>query len=76
MFVKIDVFDVKTKVQKGPEAPTPICLTNNKEEGVELRQKMQGGKKISSFIWTLMVKQTMGKGHGMGWVNSEGVGKL
>ena len=30
------------KVQKGPEATKPILLAKNKEEGLELRRKMQG----------------------------------
>ena len=42
MLVKTDVFDVNKKVQKGPEATTPICLANKKLEGVDLRRKMQG----------------------------------
>ena len=38
IFAKIDVFDVNNmskKVQKGPAAPKPICLTNKKEEGLQ-----------------------------------------
>ena len=30
-FVKIDVFGVNKKVQKGPVAPKPICLTKTKK---------------------------------------------
>ena len=39
---KTDVFDVTQKLQKGPEPPTPILLTNKKLKGVDLRRKMQG----------------------------------
>ena len=42
IFVKIDVFDVQKKVQKGPEPPKPICLAKNKLKGLDLRRNMQG----------------------------------
>ena len=76
VFVKMDVFDVgqrSKKVQKGPAAPTPILLANNKTGRGRAETKNAGVKKLSSLRLTLIVKQS-DKGKGVGWVNSEGGG--
>ena len=57
-------------VQKGPEAPKPICLAKNKREGVDLRRTNAGVEKLSSFVCTFMVTKEHGKS------TKGGVGKL
>ena len=62
--IKTDAFGVKhrsKKVQKGPAAPTPICLKKTKRGGGRAETKNAGVEKFSSFIWTLVVKTENGK---------------
>ena len=63
MFVKIDVFGVNKKVQKGTKrssGPKTNLLGQNKREGGRAETKNAGVKKFSSFIWTLVVTKENG----------------
>ena len=71
--IKIDVFDVNKKVQKGTKrssGPKTNFFGQTKREGGRAETKNVGVKKFSSFIWTLVVKNKNGKR------KRDGVGKL
>ena len=62
MLVKIDVFGVNQKVQKGTKrssGPKTDLLGQKKRGGGRADLKNAGVKKLSSFIWTLVVKTKM-----------------
>ena len=57
--IKIDVFGVKTKVQKGTKrssGPKTDLFDQQKRGGGRAETKNAGGKKFSSFMWTLVAK--------------------
>ena len=63
MFVKIDVFGVNKKVQKGTKTsngPKTDLFGQNKRGGGRADLTNAGVKKFSSFIWTLVVKTENG----------------
>ena len=73
MFVKNGVFGVKQNVQKGTKrssGPKTDFVGQTKREGGRAETKNAGVQKLSSFIWTLVVKKENGKR------NRDGVGKL
>ena len=78
MLVKTDVFDVNQNVKKRQtkvqSPPKPIFVDQKQTERGRSEAKYAGVQKLSSFIWTLMVTKENEKWHGVGWVNSEGVG--
>ena len=60
MFVKIDVFGVKQKVQKGTKrssGPKTDLFGKNKRRGGRADLKNAGVKTFSSFVWTLVVNK-------------------
>ena len=60
ILVKIDVFDVNKKVQKGTKrssGPKTDFLGQQKRGGGRADLKIAGVKKLSSFIWTLVVNK-------------------
>ena len=61
--VKLNVFGVKQKVQKGTKrssGPKTDLLGQNKRGGDRADLKNAGVKKFSSLIWTLVVKKENG----------------
>ena len=63
MLAKTDVFDVKQRVKKGQRrsrAPKTDLFCKKQTERGRYEAKNAGAKKLSSFIWTLMV--TKGNG--------------
>ena len=77
ILVKIDVSDVKQNVKKGPKrsrGPKTDFVGNQNTGRARAETTNAGVTKVSSFVWTLMVKKENGQRKGMGWVNSEGVG--
>ena len=64
MFVKSDVFGVNKKVKKGTKRSNGLktdLLGKTKRGGSRAALKIAGVKKLSSFIWTLVVETENGK---------------